>query len=655
MSPFGPVLLLDLRRLARKDRYFWLRTIYGIVLLLLMLVAYQNHPINTAPAGNQGRLASDLAERFLLICLSVQFVLVILLAPAAAGSAITEEKERRTLDDLLTTRLGNCDIVLSKLLSRLTHLTLFLLAGFPIVSLTLLLGGVSPGLLWGGLAATGLTLLSVSSLAVCLSVPSARSATATTRIYVILAGYFLLWGLTEWVEYGFWGLPVFDWDRPRLPVVGRSWLVWPAALLEVLNAGNFLEAYKNLRGHVVAQGGTYAEALPELLTRYAVFHGAIAVLCLYRAVTRLRSAAARGEAPAGGVRKFGGWRPRPGRYPVWWKELHVESGWRGNLATSLMRGLFVLGTLLPGIFLVASPAWSTGSRVSLYVRTIGTAVACVALLAVTSRAAASLGLERERRTLPLLLATPLTERAIWWAKWFGSILSARWLLLLVGGIWTIGIIGGGLHAAAAPLIVAVWLACAAFMASLGLFFGVYTRTTARAVLGAASTALLVTGGPWACFNLLAASSPYWDVLSLTFVICGIVVGPAFPFILYSEAKSRRRKTPVPQMLFLTGCCAAPWLLAILALVAKDGGAFIDALTPPVLLSAAAFPPGEAVAMNPIYVSAGMLWYLLAALAMGYGSLLMLPRWCGRIRCRRRPRRRAHSATNTAPATQLVRG
>src|SRR5262249_60100381 len=116
---------------------------------------------------------------------------------------------------------------------------------------------------------------------------------------------------------------------------------------------------------------------------------------------------------------------------------------------------------------------------------------------------------------------------------------------------------------------------------LGMFFSVYARTTVRSVTTTTLAALIVGVGPWIAFHLLAASSPYWDVLGLTFVICGIVVGPAFPFILYSEAKSRHRKTPVPQLTFLAACCAAPWLLAVLAVGAAKGGAFIDGLTPPV--------------------------------------------------------------------------
>ena len=291
MNPFGPVLAVDLRRLGRQERYFWVRTGYGLSLLGILLVMFLYHPLSFGSRSPNPALAADLAQRFALVYLLVQFMLVVLLTPAVAGSAITEEKERHTLDDLLTTHLRDHEIVLGKFVARTIHLALVLLTGLPILSLVVLLGGVSPGLLWGGFAAAGVTLLSVASLSLCISVYAHRSARVFTRVYVILIGYFLLWALMECWEYVVWGLPPFAWDRPRLPLARGGWTVWPAALLEVLNAGNFLEAYKAINSHIVSGGGTYSEVLPVVLTKYAAFHAVLALTCLSRAVVRFREVA----------------------------------------------------------------------------------------------------------------------------------------------------------------------------------------------------------------------------------------------------------------------------------------------------------------------------------------------------------------------------
>ena len=57
------------------------------------------------------------------------------LAAQAVVVAVADEKDRRTLDYLLTTDLGDSEIVFGKLIARLATLSLILLTGLPIFSL----------------------------------------------------------------------------------------------------------------------------------------------------------------------------------------------------------------------------------------------------------------------------------------------------------------------------------------------------------------------------------------------------------------------------------------------------------------------------------------------------------------------------------------
>src|SRR5262249_52964408 len=119
--------------------------------------------------------------------------------PAYVGDAIAEEKERKTLDYLLTTHLKDREIVLGKLISRLANVLLFLLAGLPILSLTQLLGGVSPELLWSGFAATLLTLLSVAGISLFQSLYATKSRNAIMLTYLLLLCYVVSWGMGEYI------------------------------------------------------------------------------------------------------------------------------------------------------------------------------------------------------------------------------------------------------------------------------------------------------------------------------------------------------------------------------------------------------------------------------------------------------------------------
>src|SRR5262249_28601690 len=96
---------------------------------------------------------------------------------------------RKTLEFLLATELRNREIVLGKLASRLLSLTLFLLTGLPILSLTQLWGGVDVGVLLLAFACTGVTMLSLAALSTLISVQSRKPRDAIVLTYLSVAGY----------------------------------------------------------------------------------------------------------------------------------------------------------------------------------------------------------------------------------------------------------------------------------------------------------------------------------------------------------------------------------------------------------------------------------------------------------------------------------
>src|SRR5205085_2520171 len=89
-------------------------------------------------------------------------------------------------------------------------------------------------------------------------------------------------------------------------------------------------------------------------------------------------------------------------------------------------------------------------------------------------------LERDRQTFDSLLTSPLDSDSILYGKWLGSILSVRWAWLWLGLIWGIGIVTGGLHLLAVPLLLGAWAVYAAFLSCVGLWFSIVSKTTLRA-------------------------------------------------------------------------------------------------------------------------------------------------------------------------------
>src|SRR5262245_140091 len=134
------VFFLDLRRAARRGWPTVLRVVYGLALLTALGGLYMRL-FPDALAFEPGVLTrttgpSQLARfaiQFAAICATMQLGAVLLLAPAATAGAVAEERQRGTLDLLLTSDLSDTEIVVGKLAARTLHLFALLLTGLPVL------------------------------------------------------------------------------------------------------------------------------------------------------------------------------------------------------------------------------------------------------------------------------------------------------------------------------------------------------------------------------------------------------------------------------------------------------------------------------------------------------------------------------------------
>lgn len=74
---------------------------------------------------------------------ALQFLLIMLVAPALSAGSIAGERERQTFDLLLVTGVGVQRIVLGKLMESFAFLALLILSGAPVAALALVTGGVT--------------------------------------------------------------------------------------------------------------------------------------------------------------------------------------------------------------------------------------------------------------------------------------------------------------------------------------------------------------------------------------------------------------------------------------------------------------------------------------------------------------------------------
>ena len=109
------------------------------------------------------------AETFLMAFLAVQQLAVIVLTPLYAAGSIADEKERGTLDFLLSSPLPHYQILLGKLLARLAFVGSILAVGWPVLMLTFLFGGVDFEHLLAGFAISAVTAIFLANWGILLA------------------------------------------------------------------------------------------------------------------------------------------------------------------------------------------------------------------------------------------------------------------------------------------------------------------------------------------------------------------------------------------------------------------------------------------------------------------------------------------------------
>lgn len=187
----GPIFAKEMIEVSRRKRYYVNRVLYGAALWVAVAMAWQSNAylLNDAHGRIQtmGRVAADI---FAAVA-SVQFGAVFLLAPLFAAGLIAGEREANSLELLFTTPLRDREIVLGKLLSRLSIITLLVLCGVPVLNLILLFGGVDPAALLRTLAATLLGMFYAGSVTIYFSTISKSATAALVRSYWWMAVWML--------------------------------------------------------------------------------------------------------------------------------------------------------------------------------------------------------------------------------------------------------------------------------------------------------------------------------------------------------------------------------------------------------------------------------------------------------------------------------
>lgn len=484
----GPLFKWELVRLARRGQDARARFILAVS-LLTVLTLFTVYWFDHVPAAELFTGTSQVvtiqdsakfANNFALTFVLTQLAVLCLLTPAYAAGGIAEEKEKKTFPFLLVTALTPREIVFGKFLGRLVFLLGVMLAGLPVLALTLLYGGVSLRFVLLSYFVTASTVALLSAVGV------ASAAYAETFRGALFRSY----GLAVLHVCAGCGM------NPLLSPFGAVYAIY---------------FYNDSPDWVIGVGVGYGAV--ELIAALVAVRLAVKAVRAARAAPVFRPTPKPRPADPPPVRVMpleGAEQARPRRVrprlppevenrpkigdrdPFLWKERFVAPVKRDADDDSI-RGVMVavgavLGLTLGFFALVAfvSVLASGGSASSLALAqrllVVGGSVGVFChLLTIGSSAAGTVCRERQRLTLESLLTIPVDRSRILWPKWVTSWGRGWWWGGPAAGCVPLGLLATG-PAAMPGVAVAYLLAAGACAAGYGLWLSVRCRTVTRAVL-----------------------------------------------------------------------------------------------------------------------------------------------------------------------------
>ncbi len=178
----NPVYKRETMVSARSFRLVLVLMVFNGILALVALL-YMYSTLAQVRVTAEIRYGSFL-EMYMFVA-ALEFCMLVLIMPAITAGSISGERERRTLDLMMSTKMMPMQIVAGKLAASLSTMVLLIVSSFPILALVFVYGGVTMKDIGMMLMCFGAAALFVGSLGVCCSALCRKSSLSTVMAYVL--------------------------------------------------------------------------------------------------------------------------------------------------------------------------------------------------------------------------------------------------------------------------------------------------------------------------------------------------------------------------------------------------------------------------------------------------------------------------------------
>lgn len=278
----NPVLDKEFRLRMRSPRSAITILAYVLVMgLFAMGIIF----VLTSTGISSNRIDSQ-ASRFMFYALSIaQLVLIAFMTPALTAGVISGEREKQTLNMLLTTQQSSSAIILSKLLSSLSFMALIIVATLPVYSIVFLYGGISVGQLLLVFLFYIFIMLLLGSIGVCFSVLFKKTIFAVIMTYGAGLVIFLFTGIAYLFALS---IDQANYYSSGSPARAYSWIGYilglnPAGALISIFEPSFSENAFLVRG-----SNLQATAPIALWQQFLAVYTVVIVIMLWIAIRKIR-------------------------------------------------------------------------------------------------------------------------------------------------------------------------------------------------------------------------------------------------------------------------------------------------------------------------------------------------------------------------------
>jgi len=170
-------------------------TVLTVVLYPCLLGAFGVLMIATRGGDAVAGQPSADVRQAVFLTVALQLFLVILLVPTLAAGAIAGERQGKTFDMLILSRMSSIQIIYGKVVGSLLYIVPLIAASFPLVLAIFLYARLSlVGLLWAEVL-TLLTTIAAASLSILVSTVVPRVVTATVVAHGLMLAAYAVTGL----------------------------------------------------------------------------------------------------------------------------------------------------------------------------------------------------------------------------------------------------------------------------------------------------------------------------------------------------------------------------------------------------------------------------------------------------------------------------